>query len=65
MQQVLIEEGVPRHATTVLTFGKEVVFEIFDACEPGDLLLFLVGNAEKGTVPGYIREYRDLQQGHS
>jgi len=63
LQQVLIEEGVPEHASTVLTFGKEVVFKIFDACEPGDLLLFLAGNVEKGTVPGYIEEYRQLIQG--
>jgi len=65
MQKDLIEEGVPREITKVLTFGKDVVFEIFNACEPGDLLLFLVGNVEKGTVPGYIQEYRDLMQAHS
>lgn len=65
LQQVLIEEGVPPNATTVLTFGKEVVFEIFDACEPGDLLLFLAGNVEKGTLPGYIQDYKKLKPGHS
>jgi len=65
LQQVLIEEGVPSYATNVLTFGKEVTFGIFDACEPGDLLLFLVGNVEKGTVPGYIQEYKDLMRAHS
>jgi len=65
MQQDLIEEGVPREVTTVLTFGKEVVFKIFDACEPGDLLLFLVGNVEKVTVPGFIQKYRDINPGKS
>lgn len=64
MQRDLIEEGVPREVTTVLTFGKEVVFKIFDACEPGDLLLFLVGNVEKGTLPGLIQEYIDIKPGH-
>jgi len=57
MQQVLIDEGVPRHATRVLTFGREVMFEILDACEPGDLLLLLVGLHESRNVPGYIEEY--------
>lgn len=64
MQQVLIEEGVPRHATTVVTFGKEVVFSIFDACEPGDLLLFLAGHFESGSLPGYIQEYKEKRLGH-
>ena len=59
MQQVLIDEGVPRHATTVTTFGKEVAFRIFDSCKPGDLLLFLAGHGETGKLPGYIREYRE------
>jgi len=62
MQQVLIDEGVPRHATRVLTFGREVMFEIFDACEPGDLLLLLVGLNESRKVPGYIQEYRKMKQ---
>ena len=57
MQQALIDEGVPRHATTVLTFGREAIFSILDACEPGDLLLLLVGHFESGKVTGYIKEY--------
>lgn len=63
MQQVLIDEGVSRDATTVLTFGKEVMFRIFDACEPGDLLLLLLGHFETGKVPGYIQEYQAMKQG--
>lgn len=62
MQQVLIDEGVPREATRVLTFGREVMFEVFDACEPGDLLLLLVGLSESRKVPGYIQEYGKMQQ---
>lgn len=57
MQQVLIEEGVPEQQTMVLTFGRDVIFRIFDACEPGDLLIVLAGHIEKHTVPKYIREY--------
>jgi len=63
MQQVLIEEGVPGDATTVLTWGKEAIFKIFDSCQPGDLLLLLLGYVETGTVPGYIKEYRKERAG--
>lgn len=61
MQQVLIEEGVAREATTVLTWGRDVIFRIFDSCKPGDLLLLLVGHAEKGKIAGFIEEYRNRQ----
>jgi len=57
MQQVLIEEGVPEAHTTVLTYGKEVIFSILDACEQGDLLVMLLGTIEKGSAPAYIREF--------
>ena len=57
MQQVLIEEGIAENQTAILTFGKNQIFKIFDACEPGDLLLMLLGHVEKKTVPGYIRDY--------
>jgi cyanophycin synthetase len=59
MQQVLIEEGVPEANTTVLTYGKEVIFNILDACEPGDLLVMLLGTFEKVSAPAYIREFAD------
>ena len=61
MQQVLIETGVAENQTTILTFGKEQIFKIFDACEPGDLLLMLLGHVETKTVPGYIKEYARRQ----
>ena len=57
MQQVLINEGVPAEDTAVLTFGRDAIFAILDACKPGDLLLMLLGHVEKQTVPGYIKEY--------
>jgi cyanophycin synthetase len=57
MQQTLIEEGVPAANTTVVTFGREVIFSILDACEPGDLLVLLVGHSESRKVPVYIRDY--------
>jgi len=59
MQKILIEEGVPRQATTVLTFGRDVIFSIFDSCKPGDLLFLLVGHSETRKIPGYIREYQE------
>lgn len=57
IQQVLIGEGVPAEQTTVITFGKEAIYSILDACEPGDLLILLLGHVEKQTVPGYIKDY--------
>ena len=57
MQQVLIEEGIAGNQTMILTFGKDQIFKIFDTCEPGDLLLMLLGHVEKKTVPGYIKDY--------
>ncbi len=41
----------------VLTKGKDVVFEIFDACAPGDLLVMLTSYVEMHLLPGYISEY--------
>ncbi len=57
MQRTLIEEGVPREATRVLTFGMDVTFEIFDSCGPHDLLLMLVGHSESRRIPVYIQAY--------
>jgi len=57
MQQALIEAGVAEEHTMVLTFGRDVILRILDACKPGDLLILLVGHVEKNTVPGYIEEY--------
>jgi cyanophycin synthetase len=59
MQKILIEAGVPESATTVVTFGRDVIFRIFDSCEPGDMLLLLAGHSETPKIPGYIREYRE------
>jgi UDP-N-acetylmuramyl tripeptide synthase len=57
MRQVLIEEGIPAHQTTVLKYGREDMYRIFDACRPGDLLLLLLGHVEIHAVPGYIEDY--------
>jgi hypothetical protein len=40
-----------------LKFGRDVIFRILNACEPGDLLIMLVGISEKYTVPVHIKEY--------
>jgi UDP-N-acetylmuramyl tripeptide synthase len=57
MQQGLLEAGVPESQTAVFKHGKEVIFEIFDVCEPGDLLIMLLGYVEKNQLPEYISEY--------
>ena len=61
MQQVLIGEGVLAENTTVMMYGRKTIYEIFDRCEPGDLLLLLLGHVEKNTAPGYIRDYAARQ----
>ncbi len=58
MQSVLIEQGVSMDSTKVLTFGRDVIFEILDSCKPGDMLLFLAGHVESVTMPLYIEEYK-------
>lgn len=60
MQKGLLEAGVAESQTALFIHGKEVIFEIFDACEPGDLLVMLLGRVEKHLLPGYIREYARL-----
>lgn len=60
LQQGLIESGIAESQIAVTYHGKEVVFEIFDACKPGDLLVMLLGHVEKHQVPDYIREYAGL-----
>lgn len=57
MQRGLLDAGVAESQTVVLTHGKEVIFSIFDACRPGDLLIMLLGHVEKHLLAGYISEY--------
>jgi len=57
LQQGLLEAGVDRDQTAIMAHGKEVIFEIFDSCESGDLLVMLLGHIEKHELAGQIREY--------
>ena len=57
MHQGLLESGVNDEQITVLTKGKEVLFEIFDACAPRDLLVVVTSHVEMHLLPGYIKEY--------
>ncbi|MEM1080938.1 MAG: Mur ligase family protein [Pseudomonadota bacterium] len=58
MRRSLIEAGVEPAATTLLTYGKQVLFDILDQCSEGDLLVYLIGNAEKQVIGQHIAEYR-------
>jgi len=58
MQQSLIDAGVEADRTTLLGYGKDVLFGILDACKPGDLLVCLIGNAEKKVIQDHIEAYR-------
>lgn len=57
VQQGLLQAGVAEQQTVVMGKGKDVIFEIFGACQPGDLLVMLLGHVEKHQLPGYIEEY--------
>jgi hypothetical protein len=35
------------------------MFEIFDACKAGDLLVLMLGHVEKYQIPTYIDEYAE------
>lgn len=63
LQQGLIEAGVAESQTAVTTNGKEVIFEIFNACKAGDLLVILMGHVETPLLPGFIREYAEKLTG--
>ena len=57
MQKGLMDAGVEENQTVLLKHGKEVIFEIFDTCEPGDLLVMLLMEVERQQISGYINEY--------
>ena len=57
LKQGLIEAGVDESQIALTTHGEEVIFEILDACKPGDLFLILLGHREKHLMPGYIKNY--------
>ena len=57
LREGLIEAGVAENQTAIKTYGKDAIFEIFDTCGPGDLLVMTIGNLEQNELPVYIREY--------
>ncbi len=57
IQQVLIDEGVPAEQTTVVSYGRDAIYQVLDACQPGDFLMLLLGNVEKPKAPAIIRDY--------
>ncbi|MGA9573745.1 MAG: Mur ligase family protein, partial [Lysobacterales bacterium] len=59
LQQGLMDKGVAECQTAITTHGRDAIFEIFDFCQPGDLLTMLLGHVEKHHLPGYISEYAD------
>jgi UDP-N-acetylmuramyl tripeptide synthase len=61
LQSGLLEAGVAENQTAVITYGKDVIFEIFDACKPGDLLVIVVGYFEQYELPGYVQEYAQIK----
>jgi hypothetical protein len=58
MQAALVEAGVDPRAVSVRSYGKEALFDILSCCEPGDLLVYLIGNAEKAVINAYVDEFR-------
>ena len=60
LQQGLMEKGVAESQTAITTYGREAIFRIFDACQPGDLLTMLLGHVEKHHLPGYIKDYAEI-----
>ena len=58
MQTALIDAGIKPENTSLMTYGKQVLFDILSQCAPGDLLVYLIGNQEKAVIRGYIDEFR-------
>ncbi len=61
LQKRLLEAGVAENQTAVIIYGKDVIFEMFDACKPGDLLVIVVGYFEQYELPDYVREYAQIK----
>jgi cyanophycin synthetase len=61
LQEGLLKNGVAKEQTVIRKHGRDVIFEIFDACKPGDLLMMLVGHVEMHQLPDYISEYTGKQ----
>jgi len=62
LRQGLLSAGVDAGSTAVRTYGEEVIFEIFDSCEAGDLLVMLMGHVEKSQLASHIRAYARRMQ---
>lgn len=57
LQQGLLAGGVDKQKTAIMGYGRAVIFDIFDRCVAGDLLVMVMGHVEKYELPGLIREY--------
>jgi UDP-N-acetylmuramyl tripeptide synthase len=57
LKQGLLAAGVSENDTAIRNYGEEVIQEIFDSCQPGDLLVMLMGHVEKNKLPDQIRKY--------
>ena len=57
MQAALIDAGVKPENTSLMTYGKQVLFDVLSQCAPGDLLVYLIGNQEKAVIRGHIDEF--------
>ena len=52
-----MEAGVDPKKTAIRGYGRDVIFDIFDSCEAGDLLVMVMGHVEKHLLPTWIVEY--------
>lgn len=57
LRDELLRQGVASHQIDLMHHGRDVIFRILDACQPGDLLMMLMGHVEKRLLPGYIEDY--------
>ena len=57
-----LEAGVEKSQTAIISYGKKAIFELFDGCRPGDLLVIIVGYREQHDFPGYIKEYASTRE---
>lgn len=60
LKQGLLSRGIPESKIAVRGYGEQVIREILESCQPGDLLVMVAGHVEMHELPDQIRAYANV-----